>query len=192
MSQTTNASSVATYVPPHMNANRSSTALETRYSRSQLLDLYRDQKDAGELGRGLDALFVGDWVDGQHDGDTSTKWSRRDELKHSSQPASDVCWDRSGAIEPLGLVDMTEEEKEVSLQRSIFFFGEGSPGHCIDLLDICQFSSQRPTTVWAPRWERSGRSRWSKELRFTQFQLCDVRFELACSRETPEPPTRAK
>lgn len=40
------------------------------------------------------------------------KWARREESKENGV-GLDVCWERGGGIMPMGLVDMTDEEKEV-------------------------------------------------------------------------------
>lgn len=51
-----------TYVPPHITASRNAnSASELRYSREQLLDLFRNQSGNDELEDDLSDLFVGDW-----------------------------------------------------------------------------------------------------------------------------------
>ncbi|EKG14154.1 GYF domain-containing protein, partial [Macrophomina phaseolina MS6] len=39
-------------------------------------------------------------------------WGRSSEQGKENPPGPDVCWDREGTMQPLSLVDMTEEEKE--------------------------------------------------------------------------------
>lgn len=84
---------------------------EDRYSRGQLLSLLREQQDANALAAGLAELVVSDWQQDAANG--ATAWTRRDEQAKDIQPAADVCWNQDGAVLPLGLVDMTDQEREV-------------------------------------------------------------------------------
>jgi len=75
----------------------------------------------GDLEGDLAELYVGGGDMGVSNGSTqgTSKWARREEAKENGN-GPDICWDRGGGIEPLGLTDLTEEEKEVccSLFRS--------------------------------------------------------------------------
>ncbi|KAK3075372.1 kinesin-like protein [Teratosphaeriaceae sp. CCFEE 6253] len=96
------------YVPPHRNG----TVGDLRYSKDQLLDFFRAQQSAdGGLKDGLSHLYVGGWQPETANGASSAGWGRA-EHSRDSQPGPDVCWDRDGGIEPLGLSDMDDEEKE--------------------------------------------------------------------------------
>jgi PERQ amino acid-rich with GYF domain-containing protein len=86
--------------------------METRYSREQLLDLFRNQRDAGNLDGDLAELYVGEGENGVTNGGGGAKWARREDSKENGVGV-DICWDRGGGIEPLGLVEMTDEEREV-------------------------------------------------------------------------------
>ena len=99
------------YVPPHRNG----TSTDTRYSKEQLLDLYKAQSSSdGGLRDGLPHLYVGGWQPDLSNGATSASWGRTEQSR-DSQPAPDVCWDRDGTVEPLGLLEMDDEEREVGL-----------------------------------------------------------------------------
>lgn len=99
------------YVPPHRNG----TMTDTRYSKEQLLDLYKIQLNSdGGLRDGLPNLYVGGWQPELTNGSGSASWGRS-EHNRDSQPAPDICWDKDGSAEPLGLVDMDDEEREVGL-----------------------------------------------------------------------------
>lgn len=99
------------YVPPHRNG----TLTDTRYSKEQLLDLYKVQLNSeGGLRDGLPNLYVGGWQPELTNGSGSASWGRS-EHSRDSQPAPDICWDKDGSVEPLGLIDMDEEEREVGL-----------------------------------------------------------------------------
>ena len=97
------------YVPPHRNG----TLTDTRYSKSQLLDLYRSQQTSdGGLRDGLPSLYVGGWQPDTANGAHSAGWSRN-EHNRESQPGPDLCWERDGGVEPLGLTEMDDQEREL-------------------------------------------------------------------------------
>lgn len=50
-------------------------------------------------------------------------WGRSNEHGKENPPGPDVCWDREGTMQPLGLSEMTEEEKEVSACLPTIFSG---------------------------------------------------------------------
>lgn len=106
-------------MPPHRNG----TLPDTRYSKDQLLELYKSQQSVdGGLRDGLSNLFVGGWQPDIHDENSST-WGRN-EHSRDTQPGPDLCWARDGTTEPLGLVDMDDEEREVSyIQRGLSVSG---------------------------------------------------------------------
>jgi len=101
----------ARYVPPHRNG----TIADARYSKGQLLDLYqRQQNTNGGLSDDLNGLFVGGWQPDGANGTPAASWGRNDHNKEP-QPGPEVCWDRDGRAEPLGLIDLDDEEKEVRI-----------------------------------------------------------------------------
>lgn len=53
-------------------------------------------------------------------GATSASWGRSEQSR-DSQPAPDICWDRDGTLEPLGLIEMDDEEREVGLGTHLLF-----------------------------------------------------------------------
>lgn len=100
------------YVPPHRNGPLS----DTRYTKDQMLDAYRVQQTVhGALSDGLSDLFVGGWHPDMTNG-ASAGWARN-EHSRDNQPGPDVCWERDGMAEPLGLVDMDDDEREVRLNH---------------------------------------------------------------------------
>jgi hypothetical protein len=113
-SVTTNAqpSNPGVYVPPHAQSGRNGGPVEGRYSRDQLLDLYREQGDSEEIKGDASNLYVGTWEPNLSNGSGGPIWGRRDD-HGQGQSGVDLCWDKDGSILPLSLTDMTEEEKEV-------------------------------------------------------------------------------
>lgn len=112
-----------------MSSNTSSTALrngEARYSKDQLLDMYKAQQESGSLGKHVEDYFVADWDPHTVSASVNGAWGKRDDHKTSAGP--EVCWDHGGQVEPLNLSDMTESEKEVGPPRHemvvfyVFFF----------------------------------------------------------------------
>ncbi|KAL1305364.1 hypothetical protein AAFC00_002259 [Neodothiora populina] len=98
----------AVYVPPHRNGSY----VDTRYSKNQLLDLFRAQADGAGLDE-LNPLFMPGWEPGVTNGQSSGAWNRRDDQGKDNVPGPEVCWDKDGSVAPIGLVDMDDEEKEV-------------------------------------------------------------------------------
>ncbi|RDW90357.1 uncharacterized protein DSM5745_02132 [Aspergillus mulundensis] len=102
--------------PSHMNSALSNVARngapgDTRYSKEQLLDLYKAQRDTGVLTKHVADYFVADWNPHIETPAANGVWGKRDD--HKDNPTGpEVCWEHGGQIEPLGLVDMTEDEKE--------------------------------------------------------------------------------
>ncbi|CAK7266591.1 kinesin-like protein [Sporothrix epigloea] len=78
-----------------------------RYSREQLLDIF---KGAPPTTTDVSDLFVGGWSNAQLNG-TPRGWGKASEATVSQDPT--VCWDSSGNVMPIGLQEMTEEEKEI-------------------------------------------------------------------------------
>ena len=87
---------------------------DARYSKDQLLDLFKTQQDSEGFQRdSLISSYVGGWEPHMTNGGTPGGWNRRDDSSRDHVPGSDVCWDQGGSVIPLGLVDLTDEEKEV-------------------------------------------------------------------------------
>ncbi|KAL2811065.1 hypothetical protein BJX63DRAFT_296572 [Aspergillus granulosus] len=103
--------------PSHMSSNHSSNvtrngaSVDTRYSKEQLLELYKAQRDTGILSKNVTDYFVADWNPHIESPAVNGAWGKRDD--HKDNPSGpEVCWDHGGHVEPLGLVDMTDDEKE--------------------------------------------------------------------------------
>ncbi|KAI4191394.1 MAG: hypothetical protein LQ348_003528, partial [Seirophora lacunosa] len=99
------------YVPPHMNANyhtRGGTS-ETRYSRDQLLDLFRAQSKAASIAD-IGDLYMDGWNPTSANGMPNGSWSRKDDST-DGPPGPEICWRHDGNVQPLGLTEMTDEEQ---------------------------------------------------------------------------------
>jgi len=113
------AGSSGVYVPPHLNSNNSFSYLrngvpgEGRYNKDQLLDIYKTQRDSGSLDRNLAELFQGRWNPLVQKDDVDSGRGKRDDAKDLAL-GPEICWNQNLEAEPLGLVGMTDEEKEVT------------------------------------------------------------------------------
>ncbi|MCJ1478111.1 hypothetical protein MMC13_006787 [Lambiella insularis] len=117
-SQSNNPSTTAgVYVPPHLNSNyqqsytRNSSMIESRYSKDQLLDLYRAQGEPGSIYKNASEHLVEGWNPGNSPAASNGSWNRRDEHKDAIS-GPEICWDYEGSIQPLGLSELSDEEKE--------------------------------------------------------------------------------
>lgn len=119
-------SSAGLYVPPHMNANhqsnqssfaRNGASTEDRYSKEQLLDVFKAQ---GPSGPNVSDLFVDGWSPHAVNGTRNSGWGKRDD--HKDQPSgAEICWDHEGNARPLSLIEMSEEEKQVRRRNWLQF-----------------------------------------------------------------------
>ena len=94
-----------------------------RYSRDQLMDIFKGTSTGAV---DVDGLFVGGWNTTQVNG-APRGWGKSSEGTVPQDPT--VCWDTNGGITPVGLQEMTEEEKEVCTdqQRNGCF----ASAHCL-------------------------------------------------------------
>ena len=109
------------YVPPHLNSNyqpsfgRNGLSAETRYSKEQLLDIFRAQQD--KSAPKLDDLFIDGWSPHLANGTGNGGWAKIEEHKDLNGP--EICWNYDGNVRPLGLMPMTDEEREVVHVREV-------------------------------------------------------------------------
>ena len=108
----------APYIPPHLNSSyqastlRNGTVNESRYSKDQLLGLYKSQREWDGWGKNVTDYLMADW--NPRDGVAPTSaWGKRDDQQKDNSSGPEVCWDHGGQVQPLALVDMSDEEKDV-------------------------------------------------------------------------------
>ncbi|KAI9838816.1 MAG: hypothetical protein M1837_002309 [Sclerophora amabilis] len=108
-------SSPGVYVPPHHHHNgqsfRNGTSTASRFSKEQLLQVYKSQSEDGDLGKDVAGLVMGDWSLGSGDDPNNWPWNRKED-KESHGNGPDICWDPTGSVVPLGLIEMSDEERE--------------------------------------------------------------------------------
>jgi PERQ amino acid-rich with GYF domain-containing protein len=101
--------------------NRNGSSSESRYSKDQLLDLFRAQEKSGISNINLSDLYVDGWNPNTTNGTSNGGWGKRDDHKDATGP--EICWDHEGSVQPLALAELTEEEKEVA-HHSMFTLAE--------------------------------------------------------------------
>ena len=109
------------YVPPHAQSGRNGNHTDSRYSKDQLIQLFRGQQENNDLKEGLSKLYVNPWDHNVPNGSLASSWARRDDQAGPGQAGAEICWDKDGTIVPLSLEDMTEEEKEVSILPLVWY-----------------------------------------------------------------------
>lgn len=103
------------YVPPHINASNASSfarngyANDARYSKDQLLDLFKLQERTNLPN--IEDLFVDGWDPKSSNGTARGSWNSSEDRKDIQGP--EICWDYEGGVQPIGLQAMTEDEREV-------------------------------------------------------------------------------
>jgi PERQ amino acid-rich with GYF domain-containing protein len=103
------------YVPPHAQPGRQGSLVDGRYSREQLTQLFKTQRDSDELEDDLSSLSMGSFETHTTNGASSASWGRKDDHGRDAQSGIEQCWDRNGSSEPLSLRDLTDEEREVHI-----------------------------------------------------------------------------
>lgn len=107
------ASNSGVYVPPHAQPGRNGSLADGRFSRGQLTQLFRTQRDGDDL-VDVASLSMGAWESHATNGVTGPSWGRNhDHSSRDVQSGVEQCWVRDGSIEPLSLHDLTDGEREV-------------------------------------------------------------------------------
>jgi PERQ amino acid-rich with GYF domain-containing protein len=101
------------YVPPHAQPGRNGSAADGRFSREQLTQLFKTQRESDELEDGLSSLSMGAFEPHATNGASGASWGRNNDHSRDLQSGVEQCWDRDGSIEPLSLMDLTDEERDV-------------------------------------------------------------------------------
>lgn len=77
-----------------------------------MLDLFRTHGRSGHVNNNISDLFVDGWNPETVNGTSNGGWGKKDEFKDGSG-GPEICWDYDGMVQPLGLIEMGEDEKEV-------------------------------------------------------------------------------
>ena len=74
--------------------------------------MFRAQGRAGQINHNVSDLYVDGWNPGSVNGTVNGGWGRKEDQKDPSN-GPEICWDHEGSVQPLSLVEMSEEEKQV-------------------------------------------------------------------------------
>jgi len=111
---TSNTGNEGVYIPPHLNSSNSSRNLplgDTRYGKEQMLSIYQTLRETSALDRHLDEIFLGGWEPLDSNNGAPSQGGRGD--GKDAVPGPEVCWNHNSDLAPLGLMSMSEEEKQV-------------------------------------------------------------------------------
>ena len=116
------------YVPPHLNSSyqpsfgRNGGPAESRYSKDQLLDLFRAQFKSEQVTTNVAEYLVEGWNPDIATTATNGRWAVKDGFKDGTS-GPEICWDYEGVSHPLGLNEMGDDEKEVCLPSVVIKCG---------------------------------------------------------------------
>ncbi|RFU29861.1 hypothetical protein B7463_g6465, partial [Scytalidium lignicola] len=92
---------------------------ETRYSKDQLLDIFRSNQGSETANGDVSRLFTSTWDPGHSNGANGRGWGKTNDSRETHGP--EVCWDQNGTVQPIGLEEMS------ALEKSIFSGDVNSP-----------------------------------------------------------------
>lgn len=87
-------------------------AIENRFSKEQLLDIYRSQQTSDFPAKDVSSLYVNGWDPGHATGANGRGWGKSGDGRDTHGPH--ICWDENGSVPPMSLQEMTDLEKAVS------------------------------------------------------------------------------
>ena len=90
-------------------SSRNGVPLDSRYSRDDLLSIYKNVHHTGSLDEEVDRYFVGPW-------DRYTELSDRVDIKDAG---AEVCWNPRPVTIPLCLQPMDEAEERVCSDHNV-------------------------------------------------------------------------
>ena len=77
-----------------------------------MLGIFKSQDDASLSNELLPSSLSEGWLPGSSSGSGRADWNRKEELKDQQQHNLDVCWAFEDSVQPIGLIEMDDEEKE--------------------------------------------------------------------------------
>lgn len=87
-------------------------SMENRFSKEQLLDIYRSQQSSEAPAKDVSSLYVDGWDPGHSNGANGRGWGKSTDGRDTHGPH--ICWDDNGSIPLLSLQEMSELERNVS------------------------------------------------------------------------------
>lgn len=110
------ANTPASELPPTQSQQFSSNGNEgqgdNRYDKDTMLDIWRTEQAKGSSNGDVSRLFVDNWDPGHSNGAPTRGWAKANDSNGNSY-GPHVCWNESGSTVPIGIQEMTEDEKIV-------------------------------------------------------------------------------
>lgn len=94
----------------HSTAEQS---LDNRFSKEQLLDIYRSHQASDFPAKDVSSLYANGWDPGHSNGANGRGWGKTSDGRDTHGPH--ICWDDNGSVPLMSLQEMTDLEKTVSL-----------------------------------------------------------------------------
>ena len=86
---------------------------DTRYSKDAFIDIYKAQENSDTTSSQLLRLLSDSYNPGQSNGTNGRGgWGKSHDGRDNHGPYA--CWDASGSVQPIGLQEFTDDEKDVS------------------------------------------------------------------------------
>ena len=73
--------------------------------------MFRAHEKNGQSSININDLFMDGWTPGTVNGNENGGWGKKDDFRESA--GTDICWDFDGAVRPVSLNEMDDEEREV-------------------------------------------------------------------------------
>jgi PERQ amino acid-rich with GYF domain-containing protein len=86
--------------------------MENRFSKEQLLDIYKSQQSSEAPTKDVSSLYANGWDPGHSNGANGRGWGKSTDGRDTHGPH--ICWDDNGNIPLISLQEMTELERNVS------------------------------------------------------------------------------
>lgn len=86
---------------------------ENRFSKEQLLDIYRSHQTSEFPAKDVSSLYVNGWDPGHSNGANGRGWGKSGDGRETHGPH--ICWDDNGSVPLLSLQEMSDLEKAVGL-----------------------------------------------------------------------------
>ena len=99
-------------MPPHLSSQPINGSIgDVRYTKEQMVAIYKQQRDSGQLDAKLSSLFTASWNPREAKEPSTPAWGRKEDKEPAAGP--EVCWNHNAVSEPLALSAMDEQEREV-------------------------------------------------------------------------------
>ena len=133
--------------------------MDNRFSKDQLLDIYRSQHASDFPTKDVSSLYVNGWDPGHSNGANGRGWGKSGDGRDTHGPH--ICWDENGSVPLMSLQEMTDLEKAVSC------FAIPLPvNSCLRSVGVlwrCQLTTKTATTELEQRFQCTrARSKWSQ------------------------------